>query len=157
MKSSTKGINTINLENMEYFIIKARAKFWSVIRGCVTQSQCFHYTLLQTHWVPFQTKNGVCASTALTNSCTKAIKCVPQIIAYVVEWKEEWDIKENKGKPWFSWYKQWSNCGRQKGTSWHEVLNSKEVKPAALAIVMLCLSRGMYWTVTCRSTQNSVK
>jgi len=44
--------------------------------------------------------------------------------------------------------KLWSCCSWQKGTLWDKAtLNSEEIKPAAIAVIKLCLSEGISLSV----------
>ena len=45
-------------------------------------------------------------------------------------------------------------CGMPKGTSWAEAkLNSEKIKPVALAVIKLCLSEGISYSVRQSVTQ----
>jgi len=77
----------------------------------------------------------------LPKSHTEAITSVPQIVTYTVREKG----MEYKGEQRLAlvepWCKQWSCCSWWKGTPPDEaMLNSKEIKPVAIAIIELRLS-----------------
>ena len=101
-ENSTKSNSTINpaiTENMECLIIKAHASFINLKVGVSLNhdvSLCFVSLLnFRTCWATFQAKNNVRStpgSSALALSHTKAIKRIPQIVAYVEVEKEWGDI-----------------------------------------------------------------
>jgi len=66
---------------------------------------------------------------------------VPKIVTYAVMEKEMEYKGEKKVEPWC---KHWSCCSWQKRTFPDEAtLNSEEIKPVAIAIIKLRLSKGI--------------
>ena len=80
----------------------------------------------------------------LPKSHTEAIMHIPQIITYPVREKGMEHKGEHRQALVEPRCKHWNCCSWQKGTSWDEAtFNSKEIKPVAIAIIKLRLSKGI--------------
>ena len=86
------------------------------------------------------------SASAIFMSRTEAITCLLQIVTLRSCEERMGDHRGTKVMPWF---KHYSSCGWQKGTSRDKaMLISEEIKSIALVVLKLCLSKAISKSVS---------